>query len=369
MIENRNDLSGRKRLDYIDVAKGLGIISVMFAHGCGYPGNLGYYIGACFMQAFFFLSGFTYQSGRQAKESIKKRFQRIGGTYFFYNAVLLVLSFLAYKVLHKEVSEKFWMTAVVGIFYSSSHLYYPDSTIPNISFYNIQNAALWYLTCLLVSSSLFYLVVERLKDRKRAILTIMLLLGITIGLSRIPIRLPWSIDTAFAGTILMLLGYWTKKGELVEKYERWYIIAPIILIYIILCRFNPGIGMSLRKYGPYIGWSVVLFVIIGYLGSLLFVYCARLICRYHRITRIFCYIGKKTLPILGFHSFLFLVWNTVAERLGILQKSYWLNGIGQIVVTLLFCLMGSYFWKKVCLMSAFSQYYNPDSHEQNTNIR
>ena len=36
------------RLAYVDVAKALGIIAVMFAHGCGFPGNMGYFFtGNC----------------------------------------------------------------------------------------------------------------------------------------------------------------------------------------------------------------------------------------------------------------------------------------------------------------------------------
>ena len=32
-----------RRLDYIDIAKGIGIIAVMLLHGVGFPGNTEYY--------------------------------------------------------------------------------------------------------------------------------------------------------------------------------------------------------------------------------------------------------------------------------------------------------------------------------------
>lgn len=35
-----------RRLDYIDIAKGIGIIAVMLSHGVGFPGNTEYYFTA-----------------------------------------------------------------------------------------------------------------------------------------------------------------------------------------------------------------------------------------------------------------------------------------------------------------------------------
>lgn len=35
-----------QRLDYIDIAKGIGIIAVMLSHGVGFPGNIEYYFTA-----------------------------------------------------------------------------------------------------------------------------------------------------------------------------------------------------------------------------------------------------------------------------------------------------------------------------------
>lgn len=347
------------RLAYVDVAKALGIIAVMFAHGCGFPGNMGYFFTASFMQMFFFLSGYTYKSGRTVTENMKHRFKAVGIPYFIYNVILLFLSIGAYRVLHKEVAGNFWLIAVSGIFYSSSHLYYPDSVVPNISFFNIQNAALWYLTCFLVASTIFYFIIDKITNKKRYLLSIVILTFITIGLKSIPIRLPWSIDTAFAGTVFMLLGYSARKGELLKKLEKWYYVGGIIILYFLCCSVNPGIGMSLRKYGPYGIWSVLLFIVIGYLGSLLYMFGAKLLCRLPGISLGLSYIGKKTLVLLGFHNFIFLVWDKFAERLGLFQNAYWLYGIAQVVVTLAVCL---------CLSCTLSHKNNPHSHKQNADI-
>ena len=41
--------STSSRLEYIDVAKAIGIIAVMMSHGVGFPYNTGYYFATSYM--------------------------------------------------------------------------------------------------------------------------------------------------------------------------------------------------------------------------------------------------------------------------------------------------------------------------------
>ena len=50
------------RLDYIDIAKSIGIIAVMLSHGIGFPLDTGYFFTASYMALFFILSGYTYNN-------------------------------------------------------------------------------------------------------------------------------------------------------------------------------------------------------------------------------------------------------------------------------------------------------------------
>lgn len=93
-----------RRIDYIDVAKALGIIAVMLSHGCGFPFGVGYFFTASYMALFFCLSGFTYKTGKSVGQNIKNRWKQIGGVYLLYSMVLFVLSLSAKAVLHDEIS-------------------------------------------------------------------------------------------------------------------------------------------------------------------------------------------------------------------------------------------------------------------------
>ena len=62
-----------KRIDFIDVAKAIGIVLVMMSHSVGFLFNAGYYFTALFMSLFFFLSGYTYSDNRTVKDNLIQR--------------------------------------------------------------------------------------------------------------------------------------------------------------------------------------------------------------------------------------------------------------------------------------------------------
>ena len=64
-------LKQRKRLDYLDIAKGLLIISVVLCHS---PFENAYYLYWFHMPAFFIISGMLYKRGRNIKEQVIKFF-------------------------------------------------------------------------------------------------------------------------------------------------------------------------------------------------------------------------------------------------------------------------------------------------------
>lgn len=176
----------------------------------------------------------------------------------------------------------------------------------------------------------------------------------TYLLANIPVRLPWGIDTAFAGMAFMAFGYWTKRSDYSQKFQKsnfcWF-IPVVFAIYIGLCNWNSGIAMSVREYGNHGVLSLIAFIVIGCTGALLYIAFARILCKISGVKKVLCCIGRKTLPILAFHDFIFMVWDTIQER--VLQKMetallngtlYWSAGILKIAVTVMICIAGSWYW-------------------------
>ena len=341
-----------KRLDYIYVAKAMGIIAVMMSHSIGFPYNTGYYFTASYMALFFVLSGYTYKDDRTVKNNIARRILKMGKAYFFYSACLYIMTVASKIVLHSGLTKDYLLTSVSGILYSTHSLYYPRTVEPNISFFLVQNAPLWYLTCFIVAGGLFDVAINIAKNHRGGVFGIILTGTMaTYLLADIPIRLPWGIDTAFAGMAFMAFGYWIKRNDYFQKSNYCWFFPAAFVIYIGLCNWNPGIAMSVREYGNHGVLSSIAFIVIGCTGALLYITIARILCKISGVKKVLCCIGRKTLPILAFHVFIFMVWDTIQER--VLQKVgitslngiiYWLVGILKIAVTVMICVAGSWCW-------------------------
>lgn len=163
-----------KRLDYIDVAKAIGIIAVMMSHSIGFPYNAGYYFTASYMALFFALSGYTYKDGRTVKSNIVRRTVKMGKAYFFYSVCLFIMTVASKVALHGGLTKDYLLTAASGILYSTHSLYYPRTVEPNISFFLVQNAPLWYLTCFIVAGDLFDVAVNKANRRRGGYLVLSL---------------------------------------------------------------------------------------------------------------------------------------------------------------------------------------------------
>lgn len=348
----REDKTTLQRLDFIDVAKAIGIIAVMMSHSIGFPYNTGYYFTASYMALFFVLSGYTYKDGRTVKGNIVRRTVKMGKAYFFYSACLYIITVASKIVLHSRLTKDYLLTAASGILYSTHSLYYPRTVDPNISFFLVQNAPLWYLTCFIVAGGLFDIAFNIAKNHRGWVLGIILTGTMaTYLLANIPVRLPWGIDTAFAGMAFMAFGYCIRYNNLFQKNNFYWIIPAVFAVYIGFCNWNPGIAMSVREYGNHGVLSSIAFIVIGCTGALLYITFARILCKITYVKKVLCCTGRKTLPILAFHVFIFMVWDTIQER--VLQKMgttslngilYWTAGILKIAVTVMICIAGSWCW-------------------------
>ena len=106
-----------KRYQYLDVARGFGLLLVIISHSCGLSRFLiNYYI-----PLFFVVSGYIYKEGRSYKENIEHKAKRLLIPYFGYSAVLLAVYVLMGRTLAETKASAF------GILYSRYCLY--DTTV------------------------------------------------------------------------------------------------------------------------------------------------------------------------------------------------------------------------------------------------
>ena len=282
-------MEAKSRLEFVDIAKGIGIMIVCFGHS-GAEDVVISWIGGFIVPLFFILSGYMYKDkGIPVGKDLYNKGKKLLKPYLFFSVVLLLI----YK--------RFAWNDIVGVFYSRYCLYTyhaPD----NIFFMKATNSPMWFLTAMFATFPLFYIIMKNEKYIKWIVLSYLL---ITWGCTFLPILLPWSLDVAFIMAIFMYIGVLFRRQEnLLNKpsYIYWLIIAA----FLILCKVNGEPNPSVRELGN----SLLLYMITGVLGSISMMW----ICKHLEgkpLSGLLADIGRHTLVIFCLQIFIFHQINRV----------------------------------------------------------
>lgn len=264
----------KQRLLFIDIAKGIGIVLVVCSHTQAH--DLMIWSVGFFVPIFYFCSGYmaSYSSANNSiSQKMKKRTRKLLIPYIFFNLLLL----LYYR--------RWSINGLYGILYSR-YCFFPLGSANNCVFFIWGNYPMWFITSLLVSYFLFYILISH----KNKSLIILIYLCITCILSQLPILLPWSIDTAFLSSLIMYAGLYTNNHNIISigKYE----ILLCILIYSLLLYVAGNINFSVREYGT----SFIIYYIIAIVGCIVVLWCSKRIERIW-IGRLLAFVGKHSLSI------------------------------------------------------------------------
>lgn len=296
----------KKRLDFLDIAKGIGIILVLYSHSCGFP-IFGNAVVAFYMPLFFFVSGYVYREGRTPAENIKRKLKQLLIPYAGYTLLLYAEHILLAVIKHELTWENIIMP-LLGALYSRAALY-ADMTGDNIFFLLLSNGPLWFITAMASGCVIFYLLVERfLKNKKDMIVITAVLTAITAIFAYCPYLLPWSLDTASAVALFMLMG--AKLGQIQyfgdENKKQFNIIVVCLatLVYCLVTQVAEPINLSIREFGYDGILGAFWFLAAASAGVLIFLWLCRYIEKF-RWTRIFILIGKHTYSIMALHILLF----------------------------------------------------------------
>ncbi len=111
----------KRRLDYIDILKGIGILLVIFSHSGAENETTMMYIGGVFIPLFFVVSGYTYKNRETTFFSLLgRRFHRLIVPYLFFSVLLLLLykRFSLTDVLGYSILDIVFIHIIVLIMYS-----------------------------------------------------------------------------------------------------------------------------------------------------------------------------------------------------------------------------------------------------------
>lgn len=181
---------GKKRLDYIDIAKGLGMFAIIWGHIMlfGWSNKLVY---AFHIPLFFFISGMCYNPMKYQSvwKLINRRVKTLLIPYVFFSIVTWLIYVVYSQLLKTDNLENCW-------FYLSQTLLAQGS-----GGFLEHNVALWFVPCLFVVDIIYYYI-AKLQEWATIIFTLLcMFVGIMMSTHHNPTeiqftKLPWSIDSA-----------------------------------------------------------------------------------------------------------------------------------------------------------------------------
>lgn len=308
-----------KRVEWVDIAKGIGMILVIIGHLSVPYTDL--WIYTFHMPLFFFLSGAVF-SGAKYRFSV----------------------FLKKKV-KSLVIPYFALGFGIFLFFSALYLYYdntgnipPDfvknalDTPSNMFFdFLIQKGywTVWFLACLFVAEIMFYFIIKLSRNTLWITVTVssVICLGGLIYYRCGGVALPWNIDIALTAQFFICIGYAFSNSRILGKfasyitkdstYPKRFLTAALFLAINAVTGFasfklsGSSVNMSVGTYG------IEVLTIISALSGILFVVSVSSMIK----SRFLSYLGRNTMLVFAWHSRIMIIaFNYLYGAIGIFQS-------------------------------------------------
>lgn len=238
-----------QRFDYIDIAKGLGMLTIVWGH-VFLDGLSNAIVFSFHIPLFFFLSGLVFDKKRYASFGIFIK-KRLKGLIFPY-IVFSVITWMAWAVYSYNANmqvESFWMPLLQTFIAQGS-----DG-------YMLHNVPLWFVMCLF-SVEVIYYFLARMNDWVVMLICIVLCV---LGVLSTKVTffdfstLPWSLDVAMmampfyaAGSLLTKYIPHFEQVEIVQKYKIWNAVLfalGAVAVYL-GAKYNGYVSMGRAHLGP-----------------------------------------------------------------------------------------------------------------------
>lgn len=250
----------KTRYSYIDIAKALGMLAVMWGH-LMLGGRTNSFVYAFHIPLFFFLSGMMF------KKNIRFR------DFFFRRVRTLLLPYAVFSVL----TWVYWVVRnlVLGLPMNSVFMPLLQTVLAQGSGgFLIHNVALWFVPCLFVVEMLYYWL-AKLPDWARAAACI-----VCGALGYWMIRpnawfdfklLPWSIEVATTAMVFYGAGHFLIEKISHERLiaavnrKKWCSFAVSLLLFAVIFVFAPTNGHISVAQGS-LGDNIFVFYLLAFCG-------------------------------------------------------------------------------------------------------
>lgn len=269
----------QKRIEFIDLAKGICILEIVCGH-CGLSIDIPGFQNLR-MPLYFVLSGIFFKTYSGFRDFIHRKTNKILVPFLFF----YILAYIAFYVAMWLVPELI-RTDASGIFDVFTQRQY-------------FNGPIWFLICLFWTNIYFYLIHQYVNSSVGKLICVLLVSCVGLVLGKNVIFLPCMMDVAMSALPFFYFGYLLKKTNLLipNRFDQYNLLFAILLWIIVICmeRFF-DIGYLSFHYNRYRGI---------YLLDLISAVCAVLsilyLCKSIKYLPLVSFCGRYSIILLCTH--------------------------------------------------------------------
>ena len=337
-------MSVKKRIDWVDVAKGIAMILVIVVHAEEHfmPGTLvstKIPIYTFHMPLFFFMSGYLFSMKNSFGEFLKNKCKRILIPYVCLGTLLALFN-------------AFWQ----GRNPFGEPWFQKDVFFGNLWGLLFQNRmwTLWFIACLFWLNILFYVIVRFVKNEKvkAAVVVLMAAAGIIyykMGGS----SLYWNVDVCFTAMPFFYVGYVCRKTDFINQKIlgskwKWGLCIGFVVIDAICTIVNLKLtGQFLEFFSKQYGIAV-----LTYIGAFAGTFAVIILADACRGFKPLKYIGENSMMFYAWHQTMLLpVIEVMFQKMDLFQGDWILGGeyyARLVLSTLLCCIFSAVLNEIIC---------------------
>ena len=303
------------RIAYLDIAKGIGILLVVFAH-INIKGPIYQTIYSFHMPLFFILAGMTFSTYGSFSEFIGKKAKRLLLPYIVYS----LITFAWYALVEVKMPEFTGLTRNQTVFGSFMEIFLARGSVDFLQ----HNPALWFIPCLFITELIYYALCQCRKSVKLICGIILGVCGYLFTLDYMPQlfrELPWQVGVGFVAIPFLMIGEYIKNKFTLEGLrkpvlnKKWLSVVLIIIAFAVVVGLtflntwflpNEGVGKTHVSMGTKHLGNIGLFYVTACIGafavialSVLIEYWSRDRVALHKSW--LCWLGEKSYAIMAIH--------------------------------------------------------------------
>lgn len=278
----------KKRITWIDIVKGIGIILVVMGHSDNYFAQK--YFFWFHMPLFFIISGYLFRPMKSNFQLIKKRTFQLLIPYLSFGILLSLILFLNGFSLISFIKD------IIKLFYGGQILqgYF---------------AVFWFVTCLFLTQVIFSTLLHYVKKTQIQIAIIVLsyLLAQIIGKVSVfkDLAFPWNFDVMFLAIVYYAIGYYS-KNYLTHIIQKTITLFASFVLTILLIYLNSKLDINFRLDMKYSVYEPMFLDILIPLVFTIFIFSvsyqiSEIKILFIKHKNIFEYIGAESLTIMYLH--------------------------------------------------------------------